>query len=810
MARSESVTNTFMRGKITILAVLGAAAIASGCLAVSRTRSQSSLRRPTLDRARAEVGLHGEVLPLLNRYCWDCHGDGAAKGDVSLDAFTNVTAVLHDRRTWERVLRTVDSGDMPPKKKKQPTAGERQQLTGWIENTLFPVDFENPDPGRVTLRRLNRVEYNNTIRDLVGVDFKPAEDFPQDDIGYGFDNIGDVLSLPPILMEKYLKAAERILDEALVVGPRATPVKSIDTAKLDGGQDLGPVRGLSSNGEITVPATYPGPGKYRLKFEAFGDQVKPDPVLIAVRLDGTDVRQIEVPQRKGNPGKFEVEFEVKPGAEGRLAVAFLNDFYEKKLVEKEVGEGERKRKRKEEVISDRNLFTQSFELTGPLGTEVPLPASHRRVFFKSAAPGQERSVGRELIAKFAERAWRRPLNAGELDRLLGLFDGAQQDRENFESSVKFALTAVLVSPHFLFRGELQREPDNPARVQEIDEWALASRLSYFLWSSMPDDELFSLAAKRRLRRSLEAQVRRMLADPKAKALTENFAGQWLQLRMLELVEPDRKKFPEFSDELRHAMKTETERFFGYIIREDRPVSDFLLADYTFVNGVLAKHYGIEGIDGDEFVKVSLRDTQRQGMLTQGSILTLTSNPTRTSPVKRGKWVLENVLGTPPPPPPPGVSSLESQAQLKGTLRQRMEQHRENAVCASCHEKMDAIGFGFEHFDGIGTFREQDGAEAVESFGEIAAGQSFQDHRGLNSLLVEARRADFLRCLTEKMLTYSLGRGLEYYDKPAVQGIVRQLERDGLRFSALVMGVVESVPFQKRRGEEQAVELAAGR
>jgi hypothetical protein len=292
----------------------------------------------------------------------------------------------------------------------------------------------------------------------------------------------------------------------------------------------------------------------------------------------------------------------------------------------------------------------------------------------------------------------------------------------------------------------------------------------------------------------------MLQDPKAKALTDNFAGQWLQLRLLDLIEPDRKQFPQFSDELRRAMRVETERLFEHIIREDRPVSDFLLADYTFVNGPLAKHYGIAGVEGEEFVKVSLSGSPRQGVLTHGSILTLTSNPTRTSPVKRGKWVLENILATPPPPPPPGVSSLESQAKLRGTLRQRMEQHRENAVCASCHEKMDAIGFGFEHFDGIGVFRDKDGADSVETSGEIRAGESFKDHRDLNALLVGARRADFLRCLTEKMLTYALGRGLEYYDKPAIQDVMERMEQRELKFSALVMGVVGSVPFQQRRGD----------
>ncbi len=795
-----------MRRKFSLLTLLLVAAVGSGWLALNRRPVTGSLRRPLVDQAKAEQVFQREVLPILNQYCWDCHGDGASKGDIALDSFTNVTAVLKDRRTWERVLHTVAVGDMPPKKKKQPTEPQREQLTTWIEKTMFPVDPDNPDPGRVTLHRLNREEFNNTIRDLLAVDFKPAEDFPQDDVGYGFDNIGDVLSLPPILFEKYLKAVERILDEALVTGPRPPTVRQFEAAKLTGGQDLGPVRGLSSNGEIVVPMKFPGAGKYRLKFEAYGDQVKPDPVKIVVRLDGREVKRFDVPEKRNKPGKFEVEIDLAAGEGKRLAVAFLNDVYEKREVEREEGEGDKKRKRKDTVIDDRNFYAQAFEVAGPVDTEPPIPESHRRVFFKKTVAGKESVTARELVGVFTRRAWRRPVTPTELDRLMRLFDSARRDGENFEASVKHTLTAVLVSPHFLFRGELQPEPNNPARVHPVDEWALASRLSYFLWSSLPDDELFALAERKKLRKNLPTQVQRMLRDPKAKALTENFAGQWLQLRMLELIDPDRKEFPDFSDDLRRAMRTETERFFEHIIREDRPVSDFLLADYTFLNETLARHYGIPGVTGDEFVKVSLQGSPRQGVLTQGSILTLTSNPTRTSPVKRGKWVLENVLATPPPPPPPGVPALEGQAQLTGTLRQRMEQHRENAVCSSCHEKMDAIGFGFEHFDGIGRYREKDGRNLVEPAGELAAGQKFADHRELNGLLANARRADFLRCLAEKMLTYSLGRGLEYYDKPTVQRIVQQLEGQQLKFSALVMGVVESAPFQKRRGEGDLAQM----
>jgi hypothetical protein len=372
---------------------------------------------------------------------------------------------------------------------------------------------------------------------------------------------------------------------------------------------------------------------------------------------------------------------------------------------------------------------------------------------------------------------------------------------NFEQSVQTALTAVLVSPHFLFRGELQPEPDNPKAVHPVNEWALASRLSYFLWSTMPDAELFAQAEKGTLRKNLEVQVRRMLKDPKAGALTENFAGQWLQVRNLKLVQPDAKAFPEWDKRLAQAMERETELLFETIMREDHSVLEFLSADYTFVNERLARHYDIDGVEGEAFVRVKLPPNRPGGILGQGSYLTLTSNPTRTSPVKRGKYVLENLLGTPPPPPPPDVPDIDDKkrAELKGTLRQKMEQHRVDPNCASCHARMDPIGFGLEHFDGIGAWRDKDGGAEIDPAGKLVSGEDFKGPAELRDILLTAKKPDFLRCVSEKMLTYALGRGLEYYDKPTVGRIADALEKDP-RFSSLVLEVVNSVPFQKRRGE----------
>ncbi|MBN9689653.1 MAG: DUF1592 domain-containing protein [Verrucomicrobia bacterium] len=791
---------------VAILAALVIGVIVSGYLAYSRRfagAAQPGL--PRLDHAKAEAEFHQKVLPVLSQHCWDCHGDGTSKGDVTLDTYTNVVAVLKDRKLWERVLHNVESGEMPPKKRKPLSAEEKQVVATWLDHTLYPVDPNRPDPGRVTLRRLNRSEYNHTIRDLVGVSFQPAEDFPEDDVGYGFDNIGDVLTLPPLLLEKYLQAAEEILDEAIVDGPRPPPTKRIEAAKFTGGNDAGPVRGLASNGDLEAELHIPHPGKYELALVAHGDQAGPDSVKMGIRVDGRELQTFEVEAKSREPGTYRLETEFATAGKHRLTVSFLNDFYQERWVER-ARDGKPPKKEKE--TKDRNFWLHSAAVTGPLGEDVPLPESHVRIF-SVRKPGQTEDVAaRTVIAEFTRRAWRRPVTAPELDRLMKLYQEGRKAGDNLEAGVKHALTAVLVSPHFLFRGELQPEPDNPMSVHPINEYALASRLSYFLWSSLPDDELFALAAERKLRRNLVSQVKRMLKDPKAAALTENFAGQWLQLRTLGILEPDRGKFPNFNNDLRRDLRTETERFFQAIVAEDRPVMDFLLADYTFVNERLAKHYGLPGVTGDEFVRVSLVGTPRQGLLTQGSILTLTSNPTRTSPVKRGKWVLENLLATPPPPPPPNVPELEAGEKLTGTLRQRMEKHRENAMCASCHERMDPIGFALEHFDGIGGYREKDGNEVVETAGALSSGEAFQDHRELNQVLAAAKRDDFLRCLTEKMLTYALGRGLEYYDKPAVQKIVGQLKSGEGRFSTLVLGVVESAPFQMRRGEGDPNEVAA--
>ena len=766
-------------------------------LGAARQRPGSVAR---VDRVAAEGQFRETVLPVLREHCWDCHGDSESKGGVNFDRHTNLVAVLGDRGTWERVLQTVRSGEMPPKKRKvQPSSQERTNLVAWIDRTLFPIDPSRPDPGRVTLRRLNRVEYNHTIRDLVGVDFEPAADFPQDDVGYGFDNIGDVLSTPPILLEKYLKAAEDILDRAIVTGPVAPRTTRYAPSRIEGHAGGGALASLTTRGEMSVTYEAPVGGDYLFRVQAYGDQAGAEKVQMALKADGRELEQIEVRRNRGNPKLHEHRLRLEAGTH-RLAVAFLNDFYrETELVRTNA----RGRTYTEKRIEDRNLQVEFIEVRGPFSDEVPaLHAAHRGIFFRQPGRGTTNRVAREILQRFTDRAFRRPATAAEVDRLMTLFDQARGDGDGFEASVKQALTAVLVSPQFLYRGEPQVDPDNPGAVHRVSEHALASRLSYFLWSTMPDEELFALASKGRLRRDLRSQVRRMLADPRSRALVDNFAGQWLQLRTLDIVAPDDKLFPDFDPALRAALRGETEALFEHILRKDRPITEFLTADYTFVNERLARHYGLKDLPspmGSQFVRVSLDGSGRRGVLTHGSVLTLTSNPNRTSPVKRGKWILENILASPPPPPPPGVPALESK-ETHGTLRQRMDAHRDNPMCASCHAKMDPLGFAFEHFDAVGRYREKDGDAPVETQGELVSGERFSDHRELSRVLSEARQADFIRCVSEKVLTYALGRGLEYYDRPALAAIEARVQRQGFRFSALIEAVVESVPFQYRRGD----------
>ncbi len=607
-----------------------------------------------------------KIQPVLENYCYGCHGYGAEEGGVVLDTITiNENPSAH-QATWLSVWKNLRAQTMPPSGEDQPSSEERDQLGAWIQANVFKLDAENPDPGRVTIRRLNRDEYQYTIEDLFGYRYKVDENFPPDDTGYGFDTIGDVLSMSPLMTEKYFDAAQEI-------------VKNV--VPTDGKQD----------------------------------------------------------------------------------------------------------------------------------------SKYKRVFFDGPPPEGEKEreeYARKILKHFSSKAFRRPVEKETLDRLVGIQQhiSSLPDR-TFEHGISQAFAAILISPQFLFRAEIQPEPNNPGKIVNVDEYALASRLSYFLWSSLPDDELTKLASEGKLRENLHAQVDRMIDDPKSERFVRRFVGQWLQAQDVESLSIDARRalgirdlgdsLRVFSKTVRRAMREETEMLFEHILQENRPVGELLTADYTFLNEPLAKFYGLEdikGLDRNRMKKVDLpKDSKRGGILTQGTFLVVTSNPTRTSPVKRGLFILDNILGTPPPPAPPNVPALEEVRQRgkRLTMREQLELHASESLCKSCHSRMDPLGLSLEKFTYIGQFDDEDD---VETSGKLITGEEFSSVKELSQVLATERKVDFYRCLTEKMLTYALGRGLEYYDTPTIDIIVDDMLANDGKLRDMIHSVVDSAPFQKRRGD----------
>lgn len=737
-----------------------------------------------------------KIQPLLTKFCLDCHTGQDAEAGLDLEKFQTRSSILAQREHWEKIVKRIQIQSMPPKDADAlPTDKEREAILAWFDDALYGIDCSGEvNPGRVTIRRLNRNEYNNTIRDLLGIDFKPARNFPSDDVGYGFDNIGDVLSLPPLLMEKYLDAAEEISEKAIFANtPDSYPWSEIPEKNFSkkGAVTLRKGRaGFHSRGTISGEFHLKSAGKYEIQITAGQTPAGTEPAKMEVKLDGKLLKTFEVKADRNNAQKYIPAKEIMlPKGKHVIAISFLNDFYNAK------GPPQKR---------DRNLYVFKVAYRGPQG-KLPenLPASHTKTI--TCTPGAGKSVqycAERIIQQFAERAFRRPVTKTEIKPIINLVSATVKSGRTFEQGIQVGIQTVLVSPHFLFRMEgLQNSGrTSTSDVQKIGQYEIASRLSYFLWSTMPDETLFELAKQGRLSepRTLQTQVKRMLKDPKSEAFVKNFAGQWLNLRNLEELSPDPKKFRGFNSKLKQDMRQETEEFFAYIMQEDRSVIEFINADYTFMNERLAKFYGNKNIKGEKFRKVNLDKTKRAGLITQASILTLTSNPGRTSPVKRGKWIMENILGTPPPAPPPNVPELETSAKSKpkATLREQLALHRKIPGCAACHDQMDPLGLGFENFDAIGRWRDKEGKQQVDSSGQLPNGQSFKSPIELIAIL-EQRKQGFCRSLTEKMLTYAIGRGVEYYDKCAIDEITTNFTAKGYRFSALVTEIVLSDPFLKR-------------
>ena len=787
------------------------------------------------------------ILPTLKTYCFDCHSGDAKEGGVQFDS-ENQDGLRSDKTLWLKVLRNIRADMMPPRDAEQPSRESKIALTEWIQAKVFQIKADDPFPGPAPIRRLNRVEYRNTIRDLMGVDFNAEVVFPPDDTGFGFDNISEAMSLSPMLIEKYFQAARSIVEDAVPKTTWVTPSTKWYGKEFQSEDHSKNGKSIRHDQPVTVQKRFEiqHAGEYRLLLKEKLDgsfDFHPGHYQIQCLLDGNE---LYTDKYKWEEDKFIDHVFVLSLAPGSHHLSI-------QLSTLENGEFE---------ISEVELKTRSVTyeilsatLDGPMGEAFREHPHGYPFFFPREAPPADvagrREYALEILSRFATKAYRCPVSPVSCERLVSIAESIYQQPEmSFESGIANAMMAVLASPQFLFRAEEVETLDEVSQYPKVDEYGLASRLSYLLWSTMPDDELIALAARADLRKNLASQIERMVQDKRCNEFVESFAGQWLRARDVENVSIDpiaamgfqkeysilrnrfagrglgrrsrqnetaeapetvtaRARFTElnemrnrFDAGVRSAMRKETEMSFECIVREDRSLLDLIDADYVFVNEKLASLYGLEGITGNAMQRIPLpAGSPRGGVLTQGTMLAVTSNPTRTSPVKRGLFILDNILGTPAPPAPPNVPALEDAADRFGgrepSLRELLAAHREAALCSSCHSRMDPLGLALENFNAIGGWREKEADQPIESAGELITGEKFSDIRELKRILKTDRRRDFYRCVTEKLFVYALGRGLEYYDDVAVNTIVEKLDREGGRFRVLLNEVINSAPFQRR-------------
>ena len=766
---------------------------------------------------------------ILDQYCVTCHSDRLETGGLTLET-VDLTDARASAERLEKVIRKLRLGAMPPLGMPRPDEATYMGLAAWLETELDRAAAAHPNAGRTeTLHRLNRAEYENVIRDLLhieGLDFSVM--LPTDDASYGFDNIAGILGMSPTHLERYMNAARNI--SRMAVGDVTMP-PSGETYMIppDLSQD-GRLEQLpfGTRGGTLLRRYFPVDAEFVIRFQAHtGTGIsEEEPNYIELTVDGERVFFEEMAQKPvahtANNSDvvastdWEVRTPIKAGLR-EIAVTFVQ------TTSAQAEDLLRPYLRPPGISSFRltrmggysGPYVAQVSYTGPFNvTGVGETPSRQRIFVcRPANPAEELPCARQILSTLTRRAYRRPVTEADLVPLLGFYE-AGREPAGFDQGIQLALERLLASPEFLFRIERDPQEVAPHTAYRVSSLELASRLSFFLWSSIPDDELLEVASRDALQDPavLEHQVRRMLADPRAEALVTNFAGQWLRLRNVPGTSPNPRLFMDFDETLRRAFRRETELFFGSIMREDRSVLDLLDADYTFVNERLARHYGIPNVYGSRFRRVTLIDENRRGLLGHGSILTVTSQANRTSPVVRGKFILDNLLGAPPPPPPPNVPLLE-ETQVNGTLRQRMEQHRSNPVCAACHKTIDPMGFPLENFDAVGAWRTEDAGAPVDAAGAMPDGSTFEGVAGLRTVLRGRASGLFVTILTERLLTYALGRGVEYYDAPALRAITRDAARNEHRFSSLILGIVNSVPFQMRQSDpsgETSVSTVAGR
>lgn len=730
-----------------------------------------------------------DVAPVIHEFCIGCHAGEEPSGDLSLDRLAGVQSLQRGEFDFRHIRELVATSEMPPKRKPQPTEHQRLILTQWLDAMIDYVPLDAAiDPGWFTPHRLNRNEYRNTLRDLLGIDpaaVDIAAKLPPDDTGYGFDNIADVLSVSPLAVEQYLGAAERAIDAALgpvvMVGDHPHTIRPLSGGH---GQPLG--RGgfyLFANGAVSGRLSVPVTGEYIIRVHAWETRAGDESARMSVRLDGKSIGDFEVSGTRGEPQEFVVRLRCERG-DHEVAAHFTNDLY---IPDR----------------ADRNLGVESITIAGPVEERsIERPRVWQDVF-AAQADSDDDTRATQILQRFASRAYRRPATEPQVQSLLRVYRDQRSTGHDFEPSVRAALTAALVSPDFLFRTVHRPGSSDPDTRYELDGYELASRLAYFLWSSMPDPALLASAESGELvtDAGLSRQVRRMLADPKSQAFIDSFSGQWLQLRALDRIEIDQSRFPEYGPSLREDMRAEATLFFGDVLASDRSVLAFVESRESFLNERLALYYNIPDVHGNSFRKVTLpEDSPRGGVLTMGAVLTLTSNTTRTSPVKRGLFVLDQILGTPPPPPPPDIPPLEQAkaSDPEASMRERLAAHTSVPSCAACHNRLDPLGLTFENFDAIGRWREFEHGRPIDSSGTLPGGVVLRGTTDLKRNLLE-RSDQFIEALCARVLTYAVGRGMEPFDRPAIRRIAQRTRANGDRFQALIESVVLSDTFRSCRG-----------
>ena len=731
--------------------------------------------------------LFNEVLPLLEEYCYDCHGDGAQKGGFAMDELISLGNFEEHHETWDRVWKNAYNRNMPPANVDQPQDREISKILSWIEKESFQYNPGQIDPGHVVLRRLNRTEYENTIKDLFQVTIDAKNYFPADDTGYGFDTIGEVLTLSPLLMEKYMGMAEIVMEK--ILGPIDDQGENIRfiTDDIKGGRKHGDLRVLPSQGSFTISHQSEMGGEYEAKVWASASRAGDELAKMEVSINGSKIKTFSIDSEYPQKLIYTFKYYAKEKSSNKISLSFINDFFDPK--------------NKNPKLRDRNLYVKKIEISFPKGVAFKFKDSRSHLLGEWETEKIDDDHAVKSLEQWIPRIYRMTLEEKEMYRHKAFYTMMTKNGLSAVEALRQTYKAALVSPRFLFREEKKEEKKSNSNYRQIDEFALAHRMSYFLWSSIPDDSLWELAKKGKLRENFRQEFNRMISDKKIEGFINNFCGQWLQLRDLNLVNPDPEQFPRFTDQVRKSMIQETQEFFKYLLIQNLPIDLILGANFSMINQDLARYYRLRGKYDEKFRKVIFKGKdlkKRGGILTHGSILTITSNPTRTSPVKRGKWVLDNLLAAPPRDPPPEVTELEKpheESHNKLTLRQQMSRHSKNPACYSCHASMDNLGYAMENFDAVGNWRTEEGGEFVDVSGKLSSGEEFNGIDELQTFLLENKKQSIVRCITQKLFVYGIGRGLTYKDRKAVDQVVASFEKDQVNFADLLFQVFVSQPFQ---------------